>query len=178
MENTTHYGLKKWDPEDRVLRTEFNDNSDKTDAAIADAQAAADGAAQTARTALSTAQTTQTTAAEQGSAIAALQAALAARGNCSIEYGTYTGDGRTDPISRTFSGTPYLVLITDVENGGIVLATQGMERSRPMPDPTGYDAVILAWSGKTITWSDTHLVPGVMMNEQGRRYTYVAFTRP
>ena len=31
MENTSNYGLKRWDGEDRILHTEFNDNWDKID---------------------------------------------------------------------------------------------------------------------------------------------------
>ena len=34
MENTSNYGLKRWDPEDRILHTEFNDNWDKIDTAL------------------------------------------------------------------------------------------------------------------------------------------------
>ena len=41
MENTSNYGLKRWDPKDRILHTEFNDNWDKIDTAL---QASADGA--------------------------------------------------------------------------------------------------------------------------------------
>ena len=50
MENTSNYGLKRWDPEDRILHTEFNDNWDKIDTALkgnADkARGAANGAGQ------------------------------------------------------------------------------------------------------------------------------------
>ena len=48
MENTSNYGLKRWDGEDRILHTEFNDNWDKIDTAIkgsADKAAAALAAA-------------------------------------------------------------------------------------------------------------------------------------
>ena len=34
MENTSNYGLKRWDGEDRILHTEFNDNWDKIDTAL------------------------------------------------------------------------------------------------------------------------------------------------
>ena len=34
MENTSNYGLKRWDGEDRILVEEFNDNWDKIDTAI------------------------------------------------------------------------------------------------------------------------------------------------
>lgn len=174
MENTTHYGLKKWDPEDRVLRTEFNDNSDKTDAGIAEARAAADGAAQTAQTALSKAQSAQTTLTQQGSSIAALQAALAARGDCNIEYGTYTGDGATTTRSRTFSGTPYLVLLTDVEYGTLIIAVRGEETTGILNTLSA--SITLTWSGKKLSWYCSQGA-GYQMNTQGRLYAYLAFTK-
>lgn len=34
MENTSNYGLKRWDGGDRILHTEFNDNWDKIDTAL------------------------------------------------------------------------------------------------------------------------------------------------
>ena len=48
MENTSNYGLKRWDGEGRILVEEFNDNWDKIDTAIkgsADKAAAAMAAA-------------------------------------------------------------------------------------------------------------------------------------
>ena len=38
MENTSNYGLKRWDGGDRILHTEFNDNWDKIDTAIKDSE--------------------------------------------------------------------------------------------------------------------------------------------
>ena len=91
MENTSNYGLKRWDPEDRILHTEFNDNWDKIDTAI---KGNADG-------------------------VAALQTALASCGNCKIVYGTYTGTGkygRENPNKLTFSGKPVLVIVQAQSN--------------------------------------------------------------
>ena len=51
MENTRNYGLKRWDGEDRILHTEFNDNWDKIDTAIKGSEDKA-AAAQAAATAL------------------------------------------------------------------------------------------------------------------------------
>ena len=65
MENTSNYGLKRWDPKDRILHTEFNDNWEKIDTAL---KGNADG-------------------------VAALQTALASCGNCQIGIFTYTGTG-------------------------------------------------------------------------------------
>ncbi len=86
MENTSNYGLKRWDPEDRILHTEFNDNWDKIDTAL---KSSADG-------------------------VAALQTALASCGNCKIVYGTYTGNGKygkDNPNQLTFDGNPLFVII-------------------------------------------------------------------
>ena len=77
MENTSNYGLKRWDPKDRILHTEFNDNWDKIDTAL---KASADGATE---------------------ALAALKNC----GNCGIYYETYTGNGKL--TNRHNSGTDY-----------------------------------------------------------------------
>ena len=91
MENTSNYGLKRWDGEDRILHTEFNDNWEKIDTAL---KSSADEAA-------------------------ALQTALASCGNCKIVYGTYTGTGkygRENPNKLTFSGKPVLVIVQAQSN--------------------------------------------------------------
>ena len=82
--------LSRWDPEDRILHTEFNDNWDKIDTALkssAEAVAAETAAREAADTALRT--------------------AIAACGNCEVICGTYTGDG-TGSKTLTFSGIQIL----------------------------------------------------------------------
>ena len=91
MENTSNYGLKRWDGGDRILHTEFNDNWDKIDTAL---KSSADG-------------------------VAALQTALASCGNCKIVYGTYTGNGKAgsaSPNKLTFDGKPVLVIVQAQSN--------------------------------------------------------------
>ena len=91
MENTSNYGLKRWDGGDRILHTEFNDNWDKIDTAL---KSSADG-------------------------VAALQTALASCGNCKIVYGTYTGNGKSgsaNPNKLTFDGKPVLVIVQAQNN--------------------------------------------------------------
>ena len=92
MENTSNYGLKRWDGGDRILHTEFNDNWDKIDTALKDS---ADG-------------------------VAALQTALASCGNCRITISSYTGTGtlgEAHPTSLTFAEPPLLVFILGPESG-------------------------------------------------------------
>ena len=45
MENTSNYGLKRWDGGDRILHTEFNDNWDKIDTALKSSAEAQDSKA-------------------------------------------------------------------------------------------------------------------------------------
>ena len=86
MENTSNYGLKRWDPEDRILVEEFNDNWDKIDTAL---KSNADG-------------------------VAALQTALASCGNCQIGISTYTGTGTRGeeyPTVITFPKMPTVFFV-------------------------------------------------------------------
>ena len=81
MENTSNYGLKRWDGEDRILHTEFNDNWDKIDTAL---KSSADG-------------------------VAALQTALAGAGNCEIGMISYTVTAEkacSNPTTVTFPKMP------------------------------------------------------------------------
>jgi len=101
MENTSNYGLKRWDGGDRILHTEFNDNWDKIDTAL---KSSADG-------------------------VAALQTALASCGNCKIVYGTYTGNGKygkDNPNQLTFDGNPLFVIIKGSIGSAPTLGIQAM----------------------------------------------------
>ena len=127
MENTSNYGLKRWDGEDRILHTEFNDNWDKIDAAL---KGNADKAA-------------------------ALQTALAGAGNCSIETKSYTGtgkNGKSNPNSITFSKKPKAVLICGYgyflplmdKCGAHAQAIYSSDRLYIKPD------LVYSWSGSTL----------------------------
>ena len=93
MTHTTNYQLPKWEKTDRVQMKDFNDMT-ATLAAALKANADAIAAETTARVAGDT----------------ALQTAIAARGNCEIICGTYTGDGAGSK-TLTFNGKPVFVLV-------------------------------------------------------------------
>ena len=97
MENTSNYGLKRWDPEDRILHTEFNDNWDKIDTAL---KGNADKAA-------------------------ALQTALASCGNCQIGISTYTGTGTRGEEYPTVITFPKMPTVFFVRGRGTFFAAQG-----------------------------------------------------
>ena len=87
MANYTHnYQLHQWAPEDKFLRTDFNEDLNKIDTALGDSA-------------------TKT---------AALEAAVKKFGNCQMEHLTYRGTGTCGPDSPTtilFSGHPLFFII-------------------------------------------------------------------
>ena len=151
MENTSNYGLKRWDGEDRILHTEFNDNWDKIDTAL---KSSADG-------------------------VAALQTALAGAGNCSVETYTYTGTGTygaNDPTAIAFPKTPaavlifgynFLALLTDKASDIISLSwfANGSD--------VFFQSLRAAWQGGTLTFYDTDNAND-QGNGNGRLYQVIA----
>ena len=136
MENTSNYGLKRWDGGDRILHTEFNDNWDKIDTAL---KSSADG-------------------------VAALQTALASCGNCKIVYGTYTGNGKygkDNPNQLTLDGNPLFVIIKGSEDkaaAALAAATaleqkMGLQHIQTVNGTTG-DCSIFTYSIDWDQWTE------------------------
>ena len=151
MENTSNYGLKRWDPEDRILHTEFNDNWDKIDTAL---KSSADG-------------------------VAALQTALASCGNCKIVYGTYTGTGKygkDSPNKLTFIGKPILVIVQAQSNTSMY--DQHLRLMRGCSWAVG-DHSNSSYKN-TVGWGDTYVSwygskAATQFNTQSIVYNYIAF---
>ena len=157
MENTSNYGLKRWDGEDRILHTEFNDNWDKIDTAI---KGSADKAA-------------------------AALAAVASCGNCKIATGTYTGTGEYgvgNENSLTFPFEPKLVIVqnktmsvadlgaSDTHKYGMLLAIRGLSAYGLK---TGLYPIRFTWQGNTLRWYG-EVNPAYQLNIAGTTYCYLA----
>ena len=114
--HTTNYQLNQWEATDQVLRTDFNEDNAKIDAAL---KANAD-------------------------AIAALEATIGQKGNCTVLHSTYTGDGwygEDHPTSITFpNGEPELVIVMDTEG-------------RFFPILKGATNIVNQGSWLNVTWS-------------------------
>ena len=162
MENTSNYGLKRWDGEDRILHTEFNDNWDKIDAALksnADAVAA------------------ETAAREAG--ISALQTALTSCGNCKIVTGSYTGNGKTgakNPVTLRFPGKPLLVVIHSVERFSNALERMLLVNGAKwgFSERVNYYHNLVTWGETSVSWYDTNEDQIRQLNVSNRTYVYVA----
>ena len=105
MKRTTNYALPTWEKSDFIQMSDYNDLTQKTDAALkANADAAggkADGAATSA-------------------ALAALTKNLGTAGhNCRIAFGEYSGTGTTgadNPNALNFDFYPVLIAVAAAEN--------------------------------------------------------------
>ena len=97
---TTNYGLNQWEATDQVLRTDFNQDNAKLDAAL---KALADKEA------------------ELEGTLAGQAAAISKLGTCSMEHFTYRGNGTygsENPTQVTFSSKPYFFIILGSNCGG------------------------------------------------------------
>ena len=159
---TTNYQLNQWEPTDQVLRTDFNADNAKLDAALADlTEDVSEKASQTALDALS-------------STVAGHTAAIAQCGNCTLWTTSYAGTGQygeDHPSSLTFPKMPLLVILGG-SNGHLMFflagqaAVSGIELD--FNEPCFWTPV--TWSGTTVSWySDT-----AMKQMNHSNYTYYA----
>ena len=149
MENTSNYGLKRWDGGDHILHTEFNDNWDKIDTAL---KGNADG-------------------------VAALQTALAGAGNCEIGMISYTGSGQygtSSPTTVTFPKMPAGFFLCGAET---YLVIRGGDDHACMIYYTGSTTYVsqmpVSWKGNQFRISSSK--PTYQLNEEGVPYWGLAF---
>ena len=102
--HTENYGLCQWEATDQVLRTEFNEDNAKVEAALVKHDTAIAG----------NVQAIQTEADARANAVTTLTAELLKRGNCKIEVKSYNGTGYSGTSHHTritFSKQPLLFLV-------------------------------------------------------------------
>ena len=148
--HTTNYQLNQWEATDQVLRTDFNQDNQKIDGALK----------------------------SQADAIAAVSSAMTGKGNCSIEYQTYTGNGvygSGNRTSITFSAVPTLVIIA---GGRAVTFIMDETGSNLMIIGGGGSSVNIigmsaSWSGNTLSYYNSDAK--TQMNTSGTTYRVYAF---
>ena len=144
LNQTQNYQLSQWESTDRILMSDFNSDNAKLDEALGT---------------LAQTVTGHTTA-------------LAQKGNCRIEYQTYTGNGAS-ARAFTFSGKPRLICIVGSENY-FLLAAQGISRS-VCYGGGGDEASSAVWSGNGVTLSNSNNRDHFICNNQNSTYGIVAF---
>ena len=157
MNQTSNYQLNQWDPEDRILRTDFNEDNAKLDAALKANASAISSEAST-----------------RSSAVNALTNKLNKKGNCRVEIMTYVGTGTSgseNPSSLTFSARPVLFFIGG-DGGGVGYNVRGNDKLYVRPGNSAYTCSG-SWSGNTYSWYNSEI--RYQLNESGTTYTVVAF---
>lgn len=145
LNQTNNYQLSQWEAEDRILRTDFNSDNAKTDAALAD----------------------------HAAGLADLTAALAAKGNCQIYFTSYEGDGTYGTTAKktyTFAHRPLLIIVA--ESGGTSMcAIRGMTTAYRRAISGVYLKV--SWDEKSVSWWHTEGANS-QMNNSGTTYYLMA----
>ena len=147
-DHTTNYDLNQWEGTDKVLRTEFNADNAKIDAAL---KANADAIA------------------AEAAAREALAETVALKGNCRILMTSYQGTGaygETAPTSLVFpQGEPELILIMD-EDCRLLWIRKGCTRA-----VNGNGSVWVTWSAGGASWYSSQNGAS-QMNSYGTYYVF------
>lgn len=139
MENTQYYQLSLWNQDDRILMDTFNGNNAKLDAALQAAAEAREGLAET----------------------------VAQRGNCQVQFQTYTGTG-SNTVNFTFPHKPLLIVIFG--DNLYFFAVQGQPYATGRTGGTGSGICPVTWSGNSASWSNSS---GYQCNASGQTYSMV-----
>ena len=115
---TTNYQLHQWVPEDDFLRTDFNTDFQKIDAALAALRTLANGKA-------------------SASAVSSLQSQMASKAE--VVTGAYTGNGSTQTITLGFKPRAVVFYLKETESGVIF---PGLESSIAAVTASGFTVTI------------------------------------
>jgi len=171
---TSNYGLCQWQASDKVLRTEFNADNAKIDAALAGkASAATVNSLQDAVGA----KASQSALDSLAQTVSGHTSALSKKGNCTIYTTSYVGTGSygaDNPNSLTFPAKPEIVFLGSTGGTNATLV-QGQQASFSTSGGSG-SKLAVTWSGSTLRWSCVHNASG-QMNVSGTTYLVVALLK-
>ena len=161
---TSNYGLCQWEANDKVLRSEFNGDNAKIDAAISAVDSRVDGKASTSalNSLKNTVSSLSTTITGQGNT-------LGKKGNCQVAVTSYTGNGQ-NTRTHTFPKKPVMFFII-----GNALMFVGYGSTWAM-NHDGSFAINTAWSGSSVTLSVNAITnqARAIANVNGKTYQIIA----
>ena len=161
---TSNYGLCQWEANDKVLRSEFNGDNAKIDAAISAVDSRVDGKASTSalNSLKNTVSSLSTTITGQGNT-------LGKKGNCQVAVTSYTGNGQ-NTRTHTFPKKPVMLFII-----GNALMFVGYGSTWAM-NHDGSFAINTAWSGSSVTLSVNAITnqARAIANVNGKTYQIIA----
>ena len=172
---TTNYNLCQWEPSDKVLRTEFNADNAKIDAAIAAVDSRISSVSGD-KASVSELNGVRSSVDSLTQTVADHTAELAKKGNCQLAFYSYTGNGRygeSNANSITFPFSPAVVFIG--RGGSWVVLMEVPSTSWVLGGASGRNLVYSSWNGKTVRWySDT---AESQMNASSTSYTAIAIAK-
>jgi len=176
---TPNYSLCQWQASDKVLRTEFNADNAKIDAALAEKAPAS-----TVRSLQSTVSGLQTGKADKSAldslsaVVSGHTASLGKKGNCVLYTTSYTGNGQYGSASATrtltFPGEPLLVAIAGER--GFMLLLRGVGEAVAVFPTQGYTNNV-TWNGSSVSWYSAASAGSYMMNSGGTVYQVAALMK-
>jgi len=178
---TSNYGLCQWAETDKVLRTEFNADNAKIDAALKSLSTTVNGKAST--TSLNSLKaevksdldSLEATVSGLSQTSAQHTSELAGKGNCQIYVTTYTGTnhfGQEYANSITCPARPEVVIVG--HNGSILPLWRGQTKAWTISINGGDGVNTVVWSGNTVKWYGTNTSGQMNENET---YNVVAFMK-
>ena len=163
---TTNYQLNQWEPTDQVLRTDFNADNAKLDAALADL--AENKADQADLDALSS------TVTGLASTVAGHAGTLSSLQNGRVYLTSYQGTGTYGiggPVTISLPGEPEVMLVTG--GGHLLTYVKGRGTALVWYSGSGTGNVTVSWNGSQISWYGTGRTQ--QLNDQGQTFYVVAF---
>ena len=157
MNKTANFQLTQWEKTDRIMMEDFNRDNAAIDAALkSNAEAVA----------------AETAARDEEKK--ALQALIGQRGNCFVEFGSYTGTGN-QLRTMTFSHKPILVIIRNCTNYSSPLHLVMIQGAT---NANGYEnssaaSVSLTWSGNSVSITTSNNAT-YSFDRSGEQYFYAA----
>lgn len=145
MNTTGNYQLNQWEGSDRIMRTDFNADNAKIDAALK----------------------------ANANSISSLTGQLGAKGNCRIYTTSYVGSGNygeETPTSVTLSFQPKLLHIMGKTSGVGVLAAYGCEVGFALGNFANW--MRFTWNGNRVSWYSNSV--DTQMNTAGESYVVTA----
>ena len=165
---TSNYNLCQWEADDKVLRTEFNADNARIDAAIKAVDRRVDGKAST-----SALDGLKSTVESLSATVAGQEGALAKKGSCQVAVTSYTGDGQKTR-THTFARKPVLFFIA-----GPAQMAVGYGSTIAYNHENSISAVGLAWSGNSVTFTSRSTSISddarAIANRSGVVYQMIAF---
>ena len=158
---TSNYKLCQWEASDKVLRTEFNADNAKIDAALGSLASSVSGKAssstvsslQSTVNGLKTSKADKSALDSRSQTVSQHAAALSGKGNCQLYVTSYTGSGKygaDHPNRLTFDKKPMVVFVCG--SNDVMTLIQGMGVSWAANSTSAGAAVSVTWSGNSVSW--------------------------